>query len=151
MCFSITILYFFKDSHWRPLTSFLIMFPTPGNMAWSSSTSHIWRPLCSRIVITALLGLNSSAHISRERRFLILSLVVCVDLFIKNYKFILNGRTCSAELNSWKLSKNSMFVNISNVMMDCYPISEWEVPFNWEWLVRNSVKTITSFAYFTEN
>ena len=35
-----------------------------------------------------------------------------------------------------------MFANISNVMMASYPISEWEVPFNWEWLVRNSFKTI---------
>ena len=60
-------------------------------------------------------------------------------------------RTCWAEINLWKLLKNSMFVNISNVMMDSHPISEWEVPFNWEWLVRNQLKTITSFAYFQEN
>ena len=35
-----------------------------------------------------------------------------------------------------------MFVNIFNVMMDSYPISDWEVPFNWEWLVGNSLKKI---------
>ena len=56
-----------------------------------------------------------------------------------------------AEINLYKLLKNSMFVNISDVMIYCYPISEWEVPFNWEWLIRNSFKTITSFAYFQEN
>ena len=44
-----------------------------------------------------------------------------------------------------------MFVNMSNVMMDCYPISEWEVPFNWELLAGKSFKTITSFTYFAEN
>ena len=43
-----------------------------------------------------------------------------------------------------------MFVNIFSAMMAFYPISEWEVPFQWEWLVSNSPKTIISFAYFWE-
>ena len=59
--------------------------------------------------------------------------------------------TCWAEINSCKLLKNSMFVNISSVMMACYRISEWELSFHWEWLVENWFKTITSFAYFQEN
>ena len=50
-----------------------------------------------------------------------------------------------------KLWKNSMLVNISSVMTACYPISEWEMPFHWEWMVRNSLKTMTLFAYFRQN
>ena len=41
-----------------------------------------------------------------------------------------------------------MFVNIVMVMVVCYPISEWEVSFNSEWFVGNSLNTTTSFAYF---
>ena len=59
--------------------------------------------------------------------------------------------TSRAEINLWKLCKNSMFVKIFNVMMTGYPIGEWELPFHWEWLVGNSFKTITSFAYFRRN
>ena len=32
--------------------------------------------------------------------------------------------TCWAEINLWKLLKNSVFVDISNVIMACCPISE---------------------------
>ena len=72
-------------------------------------------------------------------------------LRIDSWWQLCNDRTCWAEINLWKLRKNSMFVNISNVMMACYPISEWEVLLHWEWLVRNSFKRIRSFAYFQEN
>ena len=41
-----------------------------------------------------------------------------------------------------------MFVNISTVIITYYPISELEVPFNWEWLVGSSLKRIVPFAYF---
>ena len=41
--------------------------------------------------------------------------------------------------------------NIFNVSMACFPISEWEVPLNWKWLVGSSLNTVTSFANFLEN
>ena len=57
-------------------------------------------------------------------------------------------RTCWTEIILWKLCKNSMFVN----NFQCYDgllSNQWmRAPFNWEWLVGNSFKTITSFAFF---
>ena len=80
--------------------------------------------------------------------WLLLSLPLCewafrtIGQWTKNITIIIMliiARTCWAEINLYKLWKKSMLVNIFNVMMACYPISEWEVPFQWEWLVRKSL------------
>ena len=78
-------------------------------------------------------------------------LVMDLTFFTAIFMWDRSNRTWWTEKNCTKLCKNSMFVNISSVMIACYPISEWEVPFHWEWLVRNSFKAITSFAYLQEN
>ena len=58
--------------------------------------------------------------------------------------------TCWAEIYLWKLRKNSMSVNIPNVMMACYPISEWQLPFSLRMTDWELIQNKTLFAYFQE-
>lgn len=53
---------------WRPLSnsaSFFMIFPTPGNTAWSSNTSHNIRVFCCLISCSALEKLNFGEQTSK--------------------------------------------------------------------------------------
>ena len=131
---------------WSYLASHSPLWLLPYIYIKSQSTQPLENPCY--VMITVDLGSTSMIYGYWRMYFyrLHIDLRVCDSLRTRR----LFSRRPTACLNAITL-KNSMFVNISSVMMDCYPISEWEEPFNWEWLVGNSFKTITSFAYFREN
>ena len=116
-----------------------MMQSSPNGQVKERSKLNNLKYLTLKKVIRELLllpRLKSLQHLNLVCKHFFYSLLICIP----------NWSHLWAEINLWKLHKNSMFVNMSNVIMVCYPSSEWEVPFNWEWVVGNSFKTITSCA-----